>query len=199
MTVEVDATRVDREITDHVVSVRTGLGETLAHAVTLTGNTITLTIVVLVLTVACALRRHHAEAALVGIGSITGFAVMVGLKHLVGRARPPVGGRLIRIDSYSFPSGHAMMSMVVLGLIAVAAYRLSPWVRAHRWILLLAPIWSVVVGCSRVYLGVHWASDVVGGWLIGVVWVVVWAGIVERLSPRLRSEHPDVVERRAGR
>ncbi|GAC68311.1 phosphatase PAP2 family protein [Gordonia soli] len=177
----------DRSITDWVVEHRTAPAEAIAHAVTITGNTVVLTAVVVVATIALAIRGHRAEAMLVGAGSLVGYLLMLGTKALFQRDRPPVRDRLIDIDTFSFPSGHAMMSTVVLGLIAVAAYRISTWVHDHPAVLLLAPVWAVLVGISRVVLGVHWTTDVIAGWVIGAVWVVVCAVLVSRV-PRTADQ-----------
>ncbi|MGV9711091.1 phosphatase PAP2 family protein [Gordonia sp. NPDC003424] len=178
------AVGIDRDITNRVVSARTEWGETLAHAMTVTGNTLALTVAVMAVTVFLMVRRAFPEAAMVGFGALLGYLLMIALKGLFGRSRPPVHDRLLDIDTYSFPSGHAMMSMIVFGLFAVAAYRLSEWVRAHPWILLIAPLWSIAIGCTRVYLGVHWMTDVVAGWLIGALWVAGCALLLARVSPR---------------
>ncbi|MGC4962653.1 phosphatase PAP2 family protein [Gordonia sp. DT218] len=167
---------VDRAITDAVVDARTDVVTDIALVVTATGNTLVLTTVVVVVVLGLVAIRAYPEAVLVGAGSAVGYLAMVGLKHLFGRPRPPTVDRLLDIDTYSFPSGHAMMSTIVFGLLAAAAFRLSAWVRAHRFVLAIAPIWAIAIGCSRVYLGVHWTTDVLAGWLIGAAWVAgcVW-------------------------
>ncbi|MFW0795934.1 phosphatase PAP2 family protein [Gordonia sp. CPCC 205515] len=173
----------DRAVTDRVVAGRTELGETIAHAITVTGNTVVLTVAVVAVTVFLLVRRAYPEAVLVSVGSLLGLFLMVGLKNIFGRSRPPVHDRLIDIDTYSFPSGHAMMSMIVFGLFAVAAYRLSNWVRGHPWVLAIAPLWSIAIGCTRVYLGVHWTTDVLAGWIVGALWVAVCAAVLARVAP----------------
>ena len=95
------------------------------------------------------------------------------LKQLFGRERPPLADRLIDVDSLSFPSGHAMMSTAIYGLTAAICYRLYAWVRENPLILLIAPALVLVIGMSRVYLGVHWASDVIFGWVLGLLWLGV--------------------------
>ncbi|NDZ96284.1 phosphatase PAP2 family protein [Streptomyces sp. SID6673] len=171
---------VDRTITDSVVDLRTEVLTDIALVVTATGNTLVLTTVVVVVVLGLVGVRAVPEAILVGAGSFAGYLLMVGLKHLFARPRPPIADRLLDIDTYSFPSGHAMMSTVVFGLLAVAAYRLSAWVRAHPAVLLIASIWAIAIGCSRVYLGVHWTTDVLAGWLIGAVWVAGCAWLCAR-------------------
>ncbi|GAA1481312.1 hypothetical protein GCM10009624_17520 [Gordonia sinesedis] len=186
-----DSLRVDDTVTDWVVSNRgeplTSIVEALSHL----GDTITLTALTVIVTLGYLIRRHVPEAVLLGLGALLGTLVMTGLKNLIGRQRPLRPDRLLEIESYSFPSGHAMMTMVVFGLVAVTAYRLSPWVREHRWILLLAPLLSIVVGVTRVYLAVHWTTDVVAGWMFGALWVTLCVYIFRRvMSSRAPTDPP---------
>ena len=95
------------------------------------------------------------------------------LKLIFARDRPPVALRLIDIDSHSFPSGHAMLSTIVYGLSVIILHRLYPWVRRHVGWLVVGPVLVVLIGVSRVYLGVHWISDVLFGWLFGAIWVAL--------------------------
>lgn len=99
-----------------------------------------------------------------------GFAGAVGLNTVLkfefGRPRPNVFPPLVVEHSYSFPSGHAVAAMALYGMLAVILWR-----QRHRsWAVLLGA-WILVVGLSRVYLGVHYPSDVLGGWSLGVLWL----------------------------
>ncbi|MBC7708135.1 phosphatase PAP2 family protein [Polaromonas sp.] len=101
------------------------------------------------------------------VGTLVAFGGNTTIKHIVHRARPEtlyVGG--MRIHSYSFPSGHAFGSTVVFGLLAYLAYQhLShPW---HVITTAAIVILIVTIGISRVYLGAHFPSDVIAGWLLG--------------------------------
>ncbi|MFW0785447.1 phosphatase PAP2 family protein [Gordonia sp. CPCC 206044] len=174
---------LDRDITNSVIARRDDVLTAIAHAVTTTGNTLVLTTVVVVAVIGLVVYRAHTEAVLVAAGSAGGFVAMVGLKHLFARPRPPVDDRLLDIDSYSFPSGHAMMSTIVFGLLALAAYRLSIWVREHALVLVIAPVWAIAIGCTRVYLGVHWTTDVLAGWLLGALWVAACVWLCRRWAP----------------
>ena len=181
-----DRLRFDDEITGWVVTDRHQPWIGVAHVLTVLGNTLTLTIISVVVVAALVFRGRRSEAALLGAGALSGVTVMVALKHLVARSRPPVPDRLLDIGSYSFPSGHAMMSMVVFCLLAVVAYRVSAWVREHPAVLLVAPVLSVGIGLTRVYLGVHWPSDVLAGWMFGALWVVACVWVFTRVQLRAR-------------
>ncbi|WP_187588732.1 phosphatase PAP2 family protein [Gordonia sp. OPL2] len=187
---------IDRSITDAVVGARTDIATTIAQVITTTGNALFLTVVVVVAVVAFVARRAYAEAVLIGAGALVGQVLMVGLKNLVARPRPPVADRLIDIDTFSFPSGHAMMSMVVYCLLGATLYRTVSWVRAHPAVLVIAPLWSVAIGCTRVYLGVHWTTDVVAGWLIGGAWVALCLWLCRRWAPVATGAHPAARARR---
>lgn len=95
------------------------------------------------------------------------------IKHLVQRPRPTVD-RLVTASSYSFPSGHSITAMLLWGSIIV----LLGWtLRQHRnwrWGLTgLLSLWIVIIGVSRVYVGVHYPSDVVAGWSLGFVLLTI--------------------------
>jgi undecaprenyl-diphosphatase len=141
-------------------------------------------------TVALALlaRRRVALAALL-IAAWGGALLLYSLtKYFVHRPRPPSHIWLSDVGkTTSFPSGHATQSLatlVALGLVGTA------WISKPRWpALLVAVVLAAGVGWSRVYLGVHWTTDVLAGWLIGAAWVtiVVWLAGIELLIERRRA------------
>lgn len=164
---------IDDQITDWVVDSRHEPLTSVMHMVTAFGDTLTLTLVVIGVFVIAWLANRIDLAALIVVGSLSGYVLMAVLKLLFGRDRPPIDDRLIDVGGASFPSGHAMMSTVVYGLTAVVVYRVYPRVRERALALLWLPVLTVLIGISRVYLGVHWASDVFFGWVFGVIWVAV--------------------------
>lgn len=104
----------------------------------------------------------------VGFGAaMIAYAIGGILKEFIHRSRPDtVYVTTMRFKSYSFPSAHAMGAILIYGLLAYLAYQHlpSPW---NITIPVLLSIFIVLVGLSRVYLGAHYPSDVVGGWLLG--------------------------------
>lgn len=92
-------------------------------------------------------------------------------KSLVGRARPSVGVALSHAQGSSFPSGHAMTSCVALGLLAFLVWQRLPR-RPAVTVALGAALTAAAVGFSRLALGVHYLSDVLGAWLLGAAWLL---------------------------
>jgi undecaprenyl-diphosphatase len=122
------------------------------------------------------------RARLLLLASVGALVLENGLKLLVRRARPdPYFGTVLPV-SYSFPSGHALDSCVIYFALAalLAPYFRRGWERAL--LFTLAAVLVLLIGVSRVYLGVHWPSDVVGGWAVGAAWLAVWAIVAQRLQ-----------------
>lgn len=115
-------------------------------------------------------RRQRSEATTLAIASLGAIGLNFVLKDLFARARPTLWQRVVDVGFYSFPSGHAMISLVVYGTIG---YLLAT--RFKRWsvlIISLTILLIVVIGLSRLYLGVHWPTDVIAGYAAGLVWLV---------------------------
>ncbi|MFF7412872.1 phosphatase PAP2 family protein [Streptomyces lydicus] len=132
-------------------------------------------------------------AAWVGATALAGTALQQLVKALVGRARPVWPDPVDSAHYAAFPSGHAM-SALVAGVLLLWLLRLYGARPGWRWTARVLVVLSVVgVGCTRVYLGVHWPSDVLGGWLLGgaVVAGSAWAyGIcARRWAPRTVPAH----------
>jgi len=109
----------------------------------------------------------EARAALVVLAAaVLGFIVDNVAKDIVARARPAVADAAFAVSTYSYPSGHAAFSALVFGVLATALCVRRP-LRERRYAIGVALVFAALVGASRVLLGVHWASDVLGGWMLG--------------------------------
>ncbi|WP_052215022.1 phosphatase PAP2 family protein [Belnapia sp. F-4-1] len=118
------------------------------------------------------LRRRWRSVTLMLLALPGGLLLNTLLKHGFDRPRPSLVAHLVEVETSSFPSGHAMLSAVgflTLGaLLAGGAERR----RERGYILAAAVLLTLVVGGSRVYLGVHWPSDVLAGWCLGAAWAM---------------------------
>lgn len=181
------STALDSSITTWVVAHRTSGLTTLARALSTVGSqAVLLPLTAVVTAVLVITRRQFARATLLVAcwGGALGLYSLI--KLLVHRMRPPMDIWLTNVGkTTSFPSGHATQSMgtyVALALVAVV------WLSGvRRAVLVLAVILALGVGCSRVYLGVHWTTDVVAGWLIATAWVATVVRQTARISSAARS------------
>ncbi len=98
------------------------------------------------------------------------------LKYLMGRDRPTVVPHLREVSSSSFPSGHAMLSAVVYLTLGILLMEVMPSRAVKAYCLIWAMLLTFLVGVSRIYLGVHYPSDVLAGWMAGIAWALAcWA------------------------
>jgi undecaprenyl-diphosphatase len=119
------------------------------------------------------LMRRWASALLLALSVSGGMAISFGLKQWVDRARPDLAPHGDVVLTASFPSGHAMLSTVV-GLTLGALLAQSVGARRLKlYIMAVAVLLSLMIGASRVYLGVHWPTDVLAGWSVGAAWVAL--------------------------
>jgi len=113
--------------------------------------------------------HRHLPLALIGIVMI-GRGLSELQKYWIARPRPDLDPHLVVVKTSSFPSGHATSSMIFLLTVALA---LSAGTRWRRPAVTGAILLSLLIGASRVMLGVHWPSDVIGGWAFGMLWVLL--------------------------
>ena len=105
--------------------------------------------------------------------------IIMILKHILKRPRP-TGYRLIEVSGYSFPSGHSMVSMAYYGFLIYLIYK---YVKNKyiKWIsICILSIFICLIGISRIYLGVHYTSDVLAGFLISITYLIMYIEIVNK-------------------
>ncbi|MBX4196209.1 phosphatase PAP2 family protein [Candidatus Pacearchaeota archaeon] len=149
-------------------------------AITTIGNPLVLLSLIIVFFLVLHLKKKDMRVAALALGG--GLVLEQILKFSIQRQRPdhPV----IKAIGYSFPSGHAMMSMIFFGLIM---YLFSHSIRskAYRILFIMANcLLILLIGISRVYLGVHYITDVIGGFIIGLVWLLTSIKIVKHLRKK---------------
>ena len=140
-------------------------------AVTTMGGPAFLVACTAIVAIGLVVRGRYRWAAYLVITTGIGWLLMWQLKLFFARARPDLAAALRMADGYSFPSGHAMGSAVTAGALCYLALRSVRSWRAASAVLAFATSFIVAVAFSRVYLGVHWISDVGAGVVAGVLWV----------------------------
>lgn len=169
----------------------TPFGVDALSAVTLLGDTWTITAICGAGALLLALRRRRVLLVAWTAAFAGGALLNLALKAAFQRARPELETPLAAALGWSFPSGHAMGAMVAYGMTAYLLVmhfgrRAAPFVVAAASSIVLA------VGFSRVYLGVHYFSDVVGGYLSGIAWLAVCVSAVEVARRHARNADKDV-------
>jgi undecaprenyl-diphosphatase len=149
----------------------TTLGSNAMAAVSFLGAPTTLTIVAVAGSLLLLYRRRRSEAATLSIVVLGGNFLNFCLKHLIQRGRPVFDDPIFSLPTYSFPSGHAMASTVFYGLLSIyalahARQRYAAYIAAAGAVFMVA-----LVSFSRVYLGLHYLSDVMGGIAEGIAWL----------------------------
>jgi undecaprenyl-diphosphatase len=131
-------------------------------------------------------------AALFVMVSIAGGTVLSeGLKHLFARPRPDLVAHLVEVQTASFPSGHAMLSAVIFLTLGALLARIQSRRRLKAYVISVAIVLTLMIGASRVYLGVHWPTDVLAGWCAGAAWAMGCWLLAMWLQSRGRIEEPD--------
>jgi undecaprenyl-diphosphatase len=180
-------TQWDVTILEWFHSNNTEIGVRFFEAITFFGSPLVLSILGIALAVYFVVRHAWVFfaswiAALIGIGILDWL-----LKEAVHRPRPAYAVAILHGHSFSFPSGHALASLVAYGM--TAYFVIVLWVREDSWrtsVICLATILIVAVGLSRLYLGVHYFSDVIAGYAAGGVWLsaCVTGAEIARRQPR---------------
>jgi len=164
--------RFDNAALAESIEERTSVATTVAILITTLGSTAAMALVAVAVGAWCWGVGRRADAVL-AVGAMAGASlVFTVLKNVFDRNRPPVPDRLVSVTNESLPSGHATMSFVVVGTIVVLAWA-GRSTLARVLLVVAAAAWVGAVGATRVYLGVHWFSDVLAGWAVGAAWLAL--------------------------
>jgi len=153
---------------------------TLARTITRLGSWRVLYPVLGIAAVLFLFQKRIRAACLVFAIPVSGRWLVLFQKHEFGLMRPPKELQLVQIQGLAFPSGHtasATMAYLSSALLFTGAGQLPASSRSAA--VALAMFLSIVVGCSRIMLGVHWPADVVGGWAFGGAWTLAWLRLAE--------------------
>ncbi len=138
------------------------------------------------------LQRKNRSAVFLIAAVATGLALSFLLKSGFDRPRPDLVPHESYVYTASFPSGHAMMSAVTYLTLGMLLARHQPRRRLKAYLILLALVITVAVGLSRIYLGVHWPTDVLAGWSLGACWALLCWLLARWLQRRGKVEQEEV-------
>jgi undecaprenyl-diphosphatase len=162
--------------------------ENAARDITALGSVVVVCMVTAMVCGYLLLARRYTFTILVLAATGGGLLLAGGLKLLFNRPRPPTEMHLVHVTTSSFPSGHSMLSAIVYLTLAAMLSRVLVQRRFRYYFVALATILSGLIGLSRVYLGVHYPSDVLGGWLAGLAWATFCWLIARWLQKERRVE-----------
>ncbi|MFD4440410.1 phosphatase PAP2 family protein [Nocardia sp. NPDC058519] len=164
----------DQTVTDHLVAVVADNKalQNIVTGITELGATSTLVVVLTVATIWLLLRRLPRLAVYVVLTAAGGLILNPVVKELVARLRPVVDEPVYTTDGWSFPSGHAMSSLVCYGVVLLV-FTPTWQAGARRTATVFAVGIVIAIGVSRIALGAHYLTDVLGGWLLGTLWLVL--------------------------
>ncbi|RUR81743.1 phosphatase PAP2 family protein [Chlorogloeopsis fritschii PCC 9212] len=164
------ASGLDAVILLAIQRLHTPILDTIMLGITSFGNPPVLLLICLGLAIGPLFYKRRREATSLGIAAIGALGLNYWLKLLFGRARPALWDWIIHVGHHSFPSGHAMGSMVIYGFLAYVLAKQFPQWRRQIFASMTGLI--IAIGFSRLYLGVHWPTDVAAGYAVGLVWLI---------------------------
>lgn len=162
----------------------------MARDITSLGSVAVLGIVSLVVVAYLLLARSRAEALLVLVAVLGGVAINSLLKIQFSRPRPDLFIPAAKVFTASFPSGHAAFSAITYMTLAALLARTTERSRLRYYFVGMAVMLTFMIGVSRIYLGVHYPTDVLAGWCIGSAWALMCWAIMTRLQQEGRIDPP---------
>jgi undecaprenyl-diphosphatase len=163
----------------------------MARDVTSLGSVAVLGIVSSIVVAYLFLTRSRAAALLVVVAVLGGVGVNSILKIQFARPRPDLFVPAAKVFTASFPSGHATFSAITYMTLAALLARMTTSRRLRYYFVAVAVVLTFMIGVSRVYLGVHYPTDILAGWCIGSAWALICWAIMTRLQQKGRIDRPE--------
>lgn len=139
------------------------------------------------------IRRHKWYSIKIPAIALSSLVLMTVLKHLFGRERPLIP-LLEPAQGLSFPSGHALMSMTFYGMLIYITWHSVKDPRAKWTLIVLLFLWILAIGLSRIYLRVHYTSDVLAGFAMGWLWIVLALKVLRMLEKQSKAKLNPLVQ-----
>lgn len=168
----------DRQILEWLGSLRGSLTNGPAVDITALGSPTVITLFTVSIVLLLLLIKNFPAAIYLSLASIGAGIGTILIKDILGRARPDVIPKLVEVSGQSYPSGHSFGASAFYFSVAIILSSYLPNYRIKAGLFLFACIWIGMIGLSRMYLGVHFPTDVVSGICLGISWSLLLAGIM---------------------
>jgi membrane-associated phospholipid phosphatase len=166
---------LDQPALNEAIGLRSATNTQILTWFTHLGGPVGMTIIASLITVAMVWRWRSRTPLILMLIAVAGSLAMTTVgKAVVGRVRPPLTEAVPPYEyAFSFPSGHALNSTVIAGMVAYLLARRLRRRRTRVAVVIVAVGWALAMGLSRVFLGHHWLTDVMFGWLVGAAWLAL--------------------------
>ena len=175
-----ETTMFDTAILQLIRQLQSPFLDTFMSVLTDFGGVIVVSAATLITIALFVLKKEYIRATMVTMAMGGAVVLNLVLKSVFERARPDLWDRLVNESSYSFPSGHSMVT-AALGFTLIVVL----WNSRYRWWAVgFGVAYPIIIGFTRLYLGVHYPTDIVGGWLVSAAWVAASALIIQTSHAR---------------
>lgn len=170
---------IDLSVQEAFFKLRGGISDVAAVFITHLGDTKTIVLLCLALLIIPKTRGKYGVPTT--IAALMGLVIYKPMKHIFLRARPDVALHMVEQGGYSFPSGHSVSALIVYGLLAYLIRRHCKNPILKNVLSVICGLLSIIIGLSRIYVGVHWPTDVFTGFAIGGAVLMFVTIILDRL------------------
>ena len=166
---------LDRPALERSIAHRTATNTQILTWFTHLGGPVGMTIIASLITIVMVWRRRSRTPLILMCIAVAGSLTMTAVgKAVVGRVRPPLTAAVPPYEyAFSFPSGHALNSTVIAGMVAYLLLRRLRTRFGRTAAMIVGAVWALAMGVSRVFLGHHWLTDVIFAWLLGAAWLAL--------------------------
>ncbi len=170
---------LDKAVQDFFLSMRGPVQDAVISTITHLSDTVTIIAFCIILLILPSRKTYGLPVSLACLG---GVAIYKPLKHFVLRQRPDVSLHLITQGGYSFPSGHSVTSVIFYGLLFYLIQKNCKNETLKNILSVICGFLAVIIGPSRIYVGVHWPTDVLAGWCIGAAILIIAITLVNKYT-----------------